>query len=90
LNKKIALRGDYLMESVISESGEQVGEFELKNVCAKVTSQLSQQIDDCVQVLGVSKRKFLEAAMIEACRKAEDLCEELDLYKLYEQKDSSK
>ena len=34
LNKKIALRGDYLMESVISESGEQVGEFELKNVCA--------------------------------------------------------
>lgn len=38
----------------------------LKNVCAKVTPQLSDEIDQVVGLLGVSKRRFLEAAFIEA------------------------
>lgn len=42
----------------------------VKNVCAKVTVQLSDEIDDVCNLLDISKRRFLEAAMLEAVQKA--------------------
>ncbi len=45
----------------------------LKNVCAKVTQQLSDEIDQVVGLLGVSKRRFLEAAYIEAVQRAHEI-----------------
>lgn len=45
----------------------------LKNVCAKVTPQLADQIDEIVAMLGVSKRRFLEAAFIEAVQRAHEI-----------------
>lgn len=45
----------------------------LKNVCAKVTPQLSDEIDQVVGLLGVSKRRFLEAAYIEAVQRAHEI-----------------
>lgn len=41
-----------------------------KNVCAKVSSQLSDEIDSICGLLDISKRRFLEAAFIEAVQKA--------------------
>lgn len=43
---------------------------EIKNVCAKVSVQLSDEIDSICGFLDISKRKFLEAAFIEAVNKA--------------------
>lgn len=45
----------------------------LKNVCAKVTPQLADQIDEVVGLLGVSKRRFLEAAFVEAVQRAHEI-----------------
>lgn len=45
----------------------------LKNVCAKVSPQLSDEIDQVVGLLGVSKRRFLEAAFIEAIAMAHEI-----------------
>lgn len=45
----------------------------LKNVCAKVSPQLAEQIDEVVGLLGISKRRFLEAAFIEAVSKAQEI-----------------
>lgn len=42
----------------------------LKNVCAKVSVDLSNDIDEICNLLSISKRAFLEAAMIEAVSKA--------------------
>lgn len=42
----------------------------LKNVCAKVSVQLSQEIDKVCDFLNISKRRFLEAAFIDAVEKA--------------------
>lgn len=47
----------------------------LKNVCAKVSQQLSDKIDEVCGLLGISKRRFLEAAFIEAVQKAEAIME---------------
>lgn len=50
-------------------------ELPLKNVCAKVAPQLSDKIDEVCGLLGISKRRFLEAAFIEAVQKAEAIME---------------
>lgn len=42
----------------------------LKNVCAKVAPELSDEIDKICHLLDISKRRFLEAAFIEAVQKA--------------------
>jgi len=48
---------------------------QIKNVCAKVSAQLSDDIDQVCGFLHISKRKFLEAAFIEAVDKARRIIE---------------
>jgi hypothetical protein len=43
----------------------------LRNVCAAVSPELFEALDDVVQKLSVSKRQFIEAALIEAVNRAE-------------------
>ncbi|MFZ1830522.1 MAG: hypothetical protein WAW42_17530 [Candidatus Competibacteraceae bacterium] len=45
----------------------------LKNVCAKVTPTLSSEIDEVCNFLGVSKRRFLEAAFVDAVASAREI-----------------
>ncbi|MFJ1259027.1 hypothetical protein [Cupriavidus sp. CuC1] len=59
---------DLLDHLGVVDQVENVGQ--IKNVCAKVSSQLADEIDNIVNVLDISKRRFLEAAMIEAVQKA--------------------
>lgn len=66
-----------LIDSVIQEE-----DLVTKNVCAKVSFELSSRIDHIVNLLGVSKRRFLEAAFIEACDQAERIFEEEGLEEL--------
>lgn len=64
------VEGDFmqLLTDDILASPEFSGQ--IKNVCAKVSVQLSDEIDSICGFLGISKRKFLEAAFIEAVEKA--------------------
>ncbi len=47
----------------------------LKNVCAKVSQQLSDDIDEIVGLLDIRKRRFLEAAFIEAVQRGRAIME---------------
>lgn len=38
----------------------------LRNVCAKLTVELAERIDNTAAVLGITKRSFIERALIEA------------------------
>lgn len=40
--------------------------LELRQVCAKLSVELADRIDSTVSVLGISKRLFIERALIEA------------------------
>lgn len=66
--------GDAILDHVIDgEDGLPLRTFEplpLKNVCAKVSVQLSTEIDKVCDFLGISKRRFLEAAFLDAVEKA--------------------
>ena len=61
----------WLVEKLSEENPDQ--DFPIKNVCAKVSVQLSNEIDSIVGFLGISKRIFLEAAFIDAVSKAKEI-----------------
>jgi len=59
---KYSLRNEDLTECLIAQGeGPQ-----LRNVCAKLVPELAERIDRTVSVLGISKRLFIERALIEA------------------------
>ena len=62
------------------EQGNITGNIELKNVCAKVTPELAKSLDDTCHLLGISKRRFVEAAIIEALNKADEIIAEVDIF----------
>jgi len=59
---KYSLRNEELTEALIAQ-GEAP---QLRNVCAKLAPELAERIDRTVSVLGISKRLFIERALIEA------------------------
>lgn len=71
---------DFLLEQVT----EQGGDLQIKNVCAKVTVQLSDDIDSIVGLLGISKRKFLEAAFIDAVARAQEIIKDEGVWQALE------
>lgn len=70
-----------LLELALDDSD--LGERITKNVCAKVSIQLSDRIDEIVGILGCSKRKFLEAAFLEAVDKADLIITREGFYDIY-------
>lgn len=42
----------------------------VKNVCAKVSTELSDELDQVCNLLSISKRRFVEASLIEALNQA--------------------
>jgi hypothetical protein len=70
----IAAMESGMLTEVVPEGG--VPELPiLKNVCAKLAIGLSDQIDQVCDLLGISKRMFIEAALIEALDQAEKVME---------------
>lgn len=49
---------------------------QLRNVCAKLAPELAEQIDNTVSMLGISKRLFIERALIEALDQVEAIVAE--------------
>ena len=47
--------------------------IELRNMCAKVSTQLYQSLEEVCILLDMSKREFIEAAVSDAIVKAQDL-----------------
>jgi hypothetical protein len=67
-----------LLDSFLADQVEEA--LPIKNVCAKVAGELSDQIDEVVGLLGISKRRFLEAAFIEAVSRAQAIMEREGVY----------
>ena len=68
-NVQIEKLTDYLIESGQADP-------QMKNLCTKVSIPLSDKIDNLCAILDISKRKFCEAAFIEAIEKAESIMRE--------------
>ena len=68
--------GDHLQNQIdhLIEAGSEVVP-PVKNVCAKLSVELSDQLDHVSGLLGISKRKFIEMALIQALDHAEHVIE---------------
>ena len=70
---------DFLLERAI-EDDNTASDLKLKNVCAKLSVQLSDRIDNTVNILAISKRRFIEAAIIAALDEADRVMEEVNIF----------
>ena len=72
------LHGADIHHTMIPSGDDATG---LKNVCAKLTSELSDELDNVVSLLGISKRRFIEAALIDAIERANKIISDEGLSK---------
>lgn len=72
-----------------SDLVDRVESSDLKNVCAKVSVNLSDEIDQVIGFLGVSKRIFLESAFIDAVETAQEIMRREGLFEAYSQRQES-
>jgi len=66
-----------LMDAIIEDDKE--NKLPLKNVCAKLHTSLVERLDSTLNTLSISKREFIEYAIIEALDKADEIMEEVDI-----------
>lgn len=62
--------------------------LELKNVCAKVSPQLADRLDNTCSILSLSKRRFIEAAIIHALDEADRISKEVNMFEHIEQQEA--
>ena len=72
-----------------SDLVDRVESSDLKNVCAKVSVNLSDEIDRVSGFLGVSKRLFLESAFVDAVEVAQEIMRREGLFEAYSQRQES-
>lgn len=71
LQFKLSTRNSDLVD-MLERSGD-IPDGMLKNVCAKVTVELSDKLDEVCNLLSISKRRFIESALVEALQQAEKI-----------------
>lgn len=65
---------DHLLSDVPEGSSPDIkGYGEIKNLCAKVPSALIDRLDSVIGYLDISKREFVELAVIEAIQRSEKI-----------------
>ena len=73
LNLKYIASGSNLLDLVDKGSPGITAEIPMKNVCAMITQQLFDDLTNTCGLLDISKRQFIESAIIEALKKAESI-----------------
>lgn len=67
---------------------EDISPIPLRNVCAKLSVELVDRLDNALSVLSISKRQFIEAALIEALDKVDQVLEEVDAFEYFRERDA--
>ena len=65
-------------------------QLNIKNMCAKVSSELANKVADTSSWLGMSQRQFIEMSVINAIDLAEELAEEFNVTNKLNVEDSKK
>lgn len=77
-NKSIGTNQDGTF--VPAESLEEVLPFKVQNVCAKLAQPLVDRLDEALGVLGMTKRDFIELALIEALDKVDQVLKDTNAF----------
>lgn len=71
---------DAVLEHFVAGNEDKLGELQLKNVCAKVSLELADRLDNTCNVLSLSKRRFIEAAIINALDEFDRVASEVKMF----------
>ena len=72
--------GDILEHLVETGELDGVEHVALKNVCAKLSVTLVDEVDNVCSILGMSKRAFIERALTSLIQEFEEIADEYDIY----------
>ena len=61
-------------------------QLRIKNVCAKLSGDLVDRLDNSLGILGMSKRDFIEMALIEALDRVDQELHDIDAFEFIEAK----
>jgi hypothetical protein len=81
LDYKFKSSGSAALDYVLNDPANQEaikGKF--KNVCALISEPLTNRLEETLSVLSMSKREFLEVAIIEALDKIDSIINEVDAF----------
>jgi hypothetical protein len=82
--KQLTTRGsdipDDLVDAIIKQNPSE--ELPLRNVCAFVSHQLFDEIEGLCNTLSISKRRFVEMALIDLIAKANVIIEEVQPFEV--------
>jgi hypothetical protein len=68
------------LASRVVDQAVEAGQVETKQMCAKVTPQLFEAMKQTCSMLDMSQREFIEAAVSEAIRKAEEMATRMGVF----------
>lgn len=85
LDLKFSLQGVDIADAVIESGAEPIP---LRNVCAKLTVELAERIDRTAANLGVTKRQFIERALIDAMDQADAMLTEVGVWDEFDAKEA--
>lgn len=71
---------------VPAQSLEEVCPIPLRNVCAKLSVELVDRLDNALGVLSMSKRQFIEMAIIEALDEVDKVLQDVDAFEYLDAK----
>ena len=67
---------------------EEVVPYKVQNVCAKLAQPLVDRLDNALSVLDMTKRDFIELALIEALDKVDQMLEETNAFEFVDARSS--
>lgn len=81
---------DKIMDMVLNDpvNEEQIN-ARFKNVCAKLPQELVERMEGTCGLLDMSKRRFIELAVVEALNRCDQIIDEVDPFEYHIKSDSS-
>lgn len=78
--KQLHTRGmtDSLAEAFIAKAVDEGESTVTKNICAHVSKDLFDRVEQCCSMLSITKRRFVEMALSEALDRAETIVADVD------------
>jgi nucleoside 2-deoxyribosyltransferase len=77
LHFKQASRNDVVVELLLDHEENKT---QTKQLCAKVSPQLATRLDEACNLLDISKRRFIEAAIISALDQADRVVASINIF----------
>lgn len=73
---------DFLLEAALEDETVQK-KHKMKNVCAMLSGDLTERLENVLNKIGITKREFLELAIIDALDKTEVIMEDAGIDEYY-------